>query len=86
MTKFLVSDENPEGYKLEDILRAVRKDILARCDKIIDDPKAEAEHVIANNMKILNLLTEAVHHAEDSTIVLKKSFGPGGDKPRIGSE
>lgn len=86
MTKFLVSDENPEGFKLEEILRAVRKDILLRCQKIIDDPKAEAEQVISNNMEILNLLTEAIHRAEDSTAVLTKSFGPPGDSPRIGVE
>ena len=86
MTKFLVSDENPEGFKLEEILRAVRKDILIRCQKIIDDPKTEAEQVISNNMQILNLLTEAIHRAEDSTAILTKSFGPHGDKPRIGVE
>lgn len=86
MTKFLVSDVNPDGYKLEDILRTIRKDILDRCQKIASDSRTEAEQVVSNNMKILNLLTEAIHLAEESTHVLTKAFGPSGDKPRIGTE
>jgi len=85
MTKFLVSDEHPDGYQLEDILRTIRKDILHRCNQIIDDERAEADHVARNNMKILNLITEAMELAEDSTRVLNKAFGPGGEHPRIGS-
>ena len=86
MTEFLASDAKPEGHKLEDILRAIRKDILYRCGKIVDDTRPEAEQVVANNMQILNLLTEAIHLAEDSTQVLTKAFGPSGDSPRIGSD
>ena len=88
MTRYLVSDTNPEGMKLEDILRAIRKDILIRCGKIVDDHRLEAEHVMANNMKILNLLTEAIEIAEESTQSLDKAFGPSaaasGGPPRIG--
>ncbi|MFQ5618441.1 MAG: hypothetical protein ACE5FR_05650 [Rhodospirillales bacterium] len=90
MTRFLVSKENPEGYKLEDILRAIRKDILTRCTKIVDDQRTEAAHVLDNSMKILNLLSDAIHLAEDSTAVLDKAFGPSasgmGGPPRIGEE
>ncbi len=86
MTHFLTSDENPEGYKLEEILRVLRKDILDRCQKIVSDTRPEAEQVIANNMTILTLLTEAIHLAEDSTHVLDKAFGPSGGRPRIGEE
>jgi len=85
MTKFLRSESNPDGQKLEDILRAIRKDIITRCQKVIDDSRPEAEHVLANNMQILNMLTDAIHLAEDSSHVLDKAFGPAGDSPRIGS-
>lgn len=86
MTKFLVSDKNPDGRKLEEILRVIRKDILYRCKKIIDDPAPEAERVIANNMEILNLITQAIAKAENSTEILTKAFGPHGKTPRIGSK
>ena len=85
MTKFLSSDANPDGHRLEDILRAIRKDILARCEKIVDDTRPEAEQVVANNMQILAMLTDAIHLAEDSTQIWTKAFGPSGEKPRIGS-
>ena len=88
MTHFLVSEANPEGYKLEDILAALRKDILTRCTKIVDDQRPEAMHVLDNNMQILVLLTQARALAEDSSHTLEKAFGPSttarGGEPRIG--
>ncbi len=88
MTRFLVSDENPTGFKLEDILIAIRRDILQRCVKIADDHRVEAHEVMANNMRILELVTEAIGLAEDSTRTLDKAFGPStaaqGGEPRIG--
>lgn len=87
MTHFLVTDEKPDGYKLEDILGLVRKDILMRALKIADDKRGEAHHVMRNNMKILGLLSEAIGIAEDSTRVLDKAFGASakGGPPRIGT-
>jgi len=89
MTHFLVSDENPAGHMLEDLLVALRRDILLRCEKIIEDPRPEAKQVVANNLQILNLITDAIGLAEDSTQVLDKAFGPSraadGGPPRIGS-
>ncbi|MZR32421.1 histidine kinase [Sneathiella litorea] len=88
MTHYLVTEENPEGKKLEDVLSMVRKDILERCALITDDQRTEAKAVLANNMRILNLLTDAVLLAEDSTNILDKAFGPSqaskGGPPRIG--
>ena len=37
MTRFLVSDENPAGLRLEDILHAIRMDVITRCTKIMND-------------------------------------------------
>ena len=49
MTRYLVSDENPGGLLLEDILHAIRTDILTRCTKIMNDPKVRKKH--AKEMK-----------------------------------
>jgi|TARA_R110002072_G_scaffold35754_12_gene105502 hypothetical protein len=85
MTHFLVSEENPNGYKLEDVLAALRKDIILRCTKIVDDQRPEAVKVMDNNMEILVLLTKAREFAENSTAVLERSFGRSEDgAPRIG--
>ena len=87
MTHFLQSDEKPDGYKLEDILYTIRKDVLIRCQKITDDHRTEAQHVLNNNVKILDYISEAIKLAEDSTQVLNRSFGPSRTgKPRIGEE
>lgn len=86
MTKFLVSDENTEGFRLEDILIAIRMDILSRSLKIASDGRPEAAHVMNNNMKILTLLSDAINLADDSTRTLDKAFGPHGGEPRIGKE
>ncbi|PCI31726.1 MAG: histidine kinase [Alphaproteobacteria bacterium] len=85
MTHFLVTDDNPNGYKLEDMLKLIRKDIFLRTTKILEDSRPEAQSVLDNNVKILGLLSEAITIAEDSTSILQKSFGPSRDgKPRIG--
>ncbi|MGF1609836.1 MAG: hypothetical protein ACFCUQ_10600 [Kiloniellales bacterium] len=85
MTKFLVTEENPTGYKLEEILAVIRKDIILRATRILDDDRAQARHVLENNIKILNMLTECIHLAEDSTKTLDHAFGPHKDgEPRIG--
>jgi UDP-N-acetylmuramyl tripeptide synthase len=85
MTHFLVTEDRPDGYRLEDILMLIRKDILNRALKIADDRRHEALHVMRNNMKILDLVSEAIFLAEDSSRVLDRAFGPvKGGPPRIG--
>lgn len=85
MTHFLATDENPDGYRLEDILLIIRKDIILRATKILDDPRPEARKVLENNIRILQLLSECIHVAEDSTNLLTKAFGPHKEgQPRIG--
>lgn len=88
MTHFLRSDRNPEGHKLEDLLVQLRADILHRCEIISGDTRPEALHVMANNVKILGHLSEAINAALDSTRVLDRAFGPSqaaqGGPPRIG--
>lgn len=88
MTRFLISDENPTGLRLEDILTVIRADIMKRCLKIAHDERPEARHVLANNMRVLNHITDAILLAEDSSKVLDKAFGKShamaGGPPRIG--
>ncbi len=88
MTHFLRSDKKPEGHKLEDLLMQLRADILHRCEAIAADQRPEALHVMANNVKILGLMSEAINLALDSTRVLDRAFGPSqaaqGGPPRIG--
>lgn len=86
MTHFLVSEANPDGSKLEDILRVIRSDIFNRCTKITDDLRPEAKQVLQNNVKILDLISQAIELAEDSSQILDKAFGPSakGGPPRIG--
>jgi hypothetical protein len=88
MTRFLQSDENPTGFRLEDILIVLRTDVLKRCVKIASDERPEALHVMANNTKVLDLLSQAIDLAQDSTKTLDRAFGPShardGGEPRIG--
>lgn len=85
MTHFLSTDENPDGYKLEDILTIIRQDVIKRAGLIAGDTKPEARQVLANNVRILQHLTEAIELAEDSSRTLQRSFGHSGDTPRIGA-
>lgn len=85
MTHFLMTEENPDGHKLEDLLKTVRKELLSRSTKLADDDRKEAKHVMGNNIRILDHLTEAIKLAEDSTDLLDRSFGPSvPGQPRIG--
>ena len=86
MTQFLINEDNPDGMQLEEILIAIRNDIILRATRILDDNRPEARQVLDNNVRILQLLTESINIAEDSTRLLDQHFGrhePG--KPRIGN-
>lgn len=86
MTRFLVSDENPSGYKLEELLLLVRSDVMKRLERVALDERPEALHVAANNIQVLDHLTKAMELARENTRVLDKAFGPKaiGGPPRIG--
>jgi hypothetical protein len=90
VTHFLRSEAKPDGHKLEDLLMNLRADLIHRCDVIAADTRPEALHVMANNVKILNLISEAINLSLDSTRVLDRSFGPSraadGGPPRIGKQ
>ena len=85
MTQFLVTEENPSGYRLEDILSAIRKDMMIRATKIVDDDREEAQQVLENNVRILGLISDCISIASESTRILDRAFGPHTEgTPRIG--
>ena len=86
MSRFLFTDDNPDGYKLEEILSAIRNEVIQRASKIMDDRRPEATAVLNNNIRILSLLAEGIEIAEDSSKRLNQSFGPHKtDSVRIGT-
>ena len=70
MTKLLVSEVNPKGYTTEKVLGLIRADIVARMQKYAGDPRKEAKTVLDNNIRILQLLGEAITLAEANTRTL----------------
>lgn len=84
-TTFLVTDENPNGWKIEDILVTIQNDMFRRTQKIVGDTRDEARTVLNNNIEILGLLSQCIDKAKESTQILNRSFGPHEEgKPRIG--
>ena len=72
MTKLLVSDANPKGYTTEKVLGLIRADIVTRMQKHAGDPRKEARQVLDNNIRILQLLGEAISLAEANTRTLSE--------------
>ena len=84
-TTFLTTDENIDGWRLEEILRVIQRDIIRRMQKITGDTRPEARAVLNNNIAILGELSDCIARAEDSTQLLDRAFGPHKDgEPRIG--
>lgn len=84
-TTFLVTEDNPEGWKIEDILSTIQDDIFRRTQKIVGDHRDEARTVLNNSIEILGLLSQCIEKATESTKVLDRAFGPHKEgKPRIG--
>jgi hypothetical protein len=72
MTKLLVSEANPKGYTTEKVLGLIRADIVTRMQKHAGDPRKEARQVLDNNIRILQLLGEAIALAEANTRTLSE--------------
>lgn len=86
MTQVLMSPTNPDGWKLEDLLEQLRKEIAGKSDKIRNDERDHAQRVFQNNGAILQLLEAAERLQRDSIATLDavaKNNGPTGT-PRIG--
>ena len=74
MNKHLVSHDNPDGKRTEEILTEIRAEVLVRMASYGDDPRPEAKAVMENNLKIAQLLTDAIHLAEVNTNTLAEDI------------
>lgn len=82
----LMSAENLNGYKLEDLLAQVKEEVAGKINKIINDPSPHAQLVVRNNLAIIEHLGAAEALQRTSYIVLDAKApnqGPTG-QPRIG--
>jgi len=55
----LMGRDNPEGYKLEELLSMLQEEVQVKCGYICDDPRLEAKQVLRNNQQIIGLLAQA---------------------------
>lgn len=74
MTQHLVSPDNSDGKRSEEILSEIRAEILQRMANYASDPRPEAKAVMENNLEIAQLLTEAIHLAEANTNTLAEDL------------
>ena len=74
MSKHLVSADNPDGQRSEDLLAEIRAEVLVRMASYGEDPRPEAKTVLENNLEIAQLLTDAIHLAETNTKTLAEDL------------
>jgi hypothetical protein len=86
MKQVLMSNENHNGWKLENLLAQVKLEVSQKINKIINDTSPQAQLVVRNNLAIIEHLGAAEALQRSSYVVLdamKPNEGPSG-KPRIG--
>ena len=84
--QILMGPANPHGWKLEDLLDKIIREVAAKSEKIADDRSPQAVAVTRNNLEICDLLIKAVTCQKDSMDLLDRmgpNQGPTG-QPRIG--
>ncbi|HIP77384.1 hypothetical protein [Pelagibius sp.] len=74
MSKHLVSADNPNGQRSEELLAEIRAEILSRMAAYAEDPRPEAKTVLENNLEIAQLLTDAIHLAEVNSQTLAEDL------------
>ncbi len=83
----LMSPENPDGWKLEDLFSQLQAEIVIKSAKIVDDARPVARLVLRNNQQIIGLLAQAEalqRGSYDALDAMAPDEGPLG-KPRIGT-
>lgn len=83
----LMGSENPSGWKLEELLEKLVKEVEHKTSKIDKDPSPEAQAVVENNYEIISYLTSAIIFQQSSMKILdakSPNQGPNGT-PRIGN-
>ncbi|KYD02650.1 hypothetical protein B4102_0244 [Heyndrickxia sporothermodurans] len=84
----LMSSENHDGWKLEDLLAKVKQEVSEKINKIINDSSPQAQLVVRNNLAIIEHLGAAEALQRSSYIVLdamRTNEGSAGT-PRIGNK
>lgn len=76
MDPYLVAETMPRAHRLDDILMILREHLCSRSLAFADNRLPEAKQVMRNNMRVLELLTEAIELAQESNRLLNRSFGP----------
>lgn len=82
----LMTRENPNGRKLEELLPQIAHELTVKNDRIKRDPSAAAQTLLYNNAEIISRLHECRRLQEHSLKVLAAvgpDQGPTG-KPRVG--
>ncbi|MGU3664441.1 hypothetical protein ACLBX9_09685 [Methylobacterium sp. A49B] len=85
-TPVLMSADNPDGWKFEELLAQLRLELHAKNDRIAGDASPTARMVQANNLGIIDLLSVIEGRQRDTLArldALRPDPGPGGP-PRIG--
>lgn len=86
-TPVLMSAENPNGWKLEDLLAVLRHEVEQKTQRIINDDSEVAQQVRINNYRIMACLSEAHLLQVASYQLLAEKVGPNPGplgKARIG--
>jgi hypothetical protein len=85
-TKVLMSNTNPTGWKLEELLPQICAELREKCARIEGDPNPVAQTVLAHNHDIIRMLTQATvkqRHSMEVLDTIGPDQGPLG-KARIG--
>lgn len=82
----LMSAENPNGHKLEDLLATLQNEIVEKNNKIKSDKSSLSHHVQVNNNRLISLLAQAEKVQRSSLELLAAKAPDPGPKgtPRIG--
>ncbi len=85
--QILMTRDNPDGFKLEELAEKLRTEIQAKTLNISGDPRLVAQTVVNNNAQIIGLLFQIEALQRQSYVLMSKirpDEGPEGE-PRIGS-
>lgn len=86
MQPILMSKENPNGYKLEELLEQVSHEMILKNEKIKHDTSKVSAMIRGNNFEIISHISRAKQLQEETYKMLAeigKDQGPKGH-PRIG--
>ena len=86
MSRLLMSRDNPDGWKLEELLGTIRRELVEK-NKLIQDDECQVSKIVqSNNREIINSLADCIimqNHSMEALDTLGENQGVTG-KPRIG--